>query len=577
MTPVAPVLVRFAGTRAAAGPLTLGQLNTVEWFNRIAQPYYATVKGTLDLPTGATLADVTDTVAVLLTRHEGLRTTYPDGGRAGQRVAATGVLALNRYEIGDDTDPADRASLVGELAARLDTDTSYEMTGLPVRIALATRSTAVHAGLIWCSHLAVDELAMTILEREFAEMVRDPAARRPGAPRHQPLDQAHVERCTHGRERTEAALSYWAQQLPRLPQCLYAAPARHAADRQSLAAELSSRAAAMALRHVAARTRTSRASIVFAALCALTARRTGYPRFVCTALSSNRFDRSLADYIGTLAQTSLVAIEVGDLGFDDLVRRSWAAVVQASRHGMYDVYQRVALTRRIERERGVALDFEPLVNSAVVEPPAAAGVPEPGPLSDIQAARSDTTLRVSVLGPAAYPAAVPTLARFDIIDIDEVMRLSLWSGDSTRLPAEDMKSMLAAVDRLVVAAAGADLDGKEIHRALDIEPIRREPDWLLVDSCWVDLAEVQRLLEEALAPNLTRVFPGVDGRTLVAYVVADGPVRSPEQAHARCVAALPGRPTAMAPQHYVLFTEAPADPTRPDAWPRRILAEGSGR
>ena len=102
------------------------------------------------------------------------------------------------------------------------------------------------------------------------------------------------------------------------------------------------------------------------------------------------------------------------------------------------------------------------------------------------------------------------------------------------------------------------------------------PDgWLLVDHCWVDLAEVQRLLDDALAPAVSRVFP-VDGeRELVAYVAT---AQAPEDLHTRCLAALPGRHAAMTPRWYVTCASAPADPTRLAGWQAmEVLSAGSGR
>jgi hypothetical protein len=109
---------------------------------------------------------------------------------------------------------------------------------------------------------------------------------------------------------------------------------------------------------------------------------------------------------------------------------------------------------------------------------------------------------------------------------------------------------------------------------IGLAPVVHTADWLLVDSCWVDLTEVQRLLEAAFA--VAQVFPSVASQPLVAYLVATDSVQTPEQAHARCMAALPGYPTALTPRHYVVCATAPPDPTDLAAWPPP-LAAGTGR
>jgi hypothetical protein len=87
---------------------------------------------------------------------------------------------------------------------------------------------------------------------------------------------------------------------------------------------------------------------------------------------------------------------------------------------------------------------------------------------------------------------------------------------------------------------------------------------------------VQHLVDDALAPAVARVFAPAGGRPLVARLTATGAVRTPAQAHARCMAALARHPTAITPRHYVICRTAPADPADPAAWPAPAAA-GTGR
>src|SRR5207248_1478849 len=100
-----------------------------------------------------------------------------------------------------------------------------------------------------------------------------------GPPGHQPLDQAELEATPAERRRAQAALTHIQEQARRIPRCLYALPGARPSG-ESLAIELSSAAAAMAVRRVAARTRASRSSIVLAAICAVLARRANYRELV---------------------------------------------------------------------------------------------------------------------------------------------------------------------------------------------------------------------------------------------------------------------------------------------------------
>jgi hypothetical protein len=107
----------------------------------------------------------------------------------------------------------------------------------------------------------------------------------------------------------------------------------------------------------------------------------------------------------------------------------------------------------------------------------------------------------------------------------------------------------------------------------------------------MELAQAQRLVDYALPGSSARVFavPGARGEPgLVAYLTAGGGIRTPEQAHASCLAVLAGdrtsrqpggiRYTAMTPGRYVICAQQPADPLNLVAWRRQaVLAEGTGR
>jgi hypothetical protein len=422
------------------------------------------------------------------------------------------------------------------------------------------------------THLSVDHGAIEILKRDFAALLADPARRQPGQPPppgHQPLDQAELEATAAERRRADAALAYLREQIRRIPRCLYALPGARPTG-QSLAVELSSPAAAMAVRQVAARTRTSRSAIVLAAICAAIARRANYPEVVLPLVASNRFERHLVNYVGALAQLALATVEIGERSFDELAGHTWTAVMEASRHARFNNLKRDAMIELVGHERGLRLNFDPLFNGLV---PAswsglAAGVGFQS--EEIDAALSRTELRWRPM-----PDGRASL-RFTLSQIDGCLRLDGWTGDAGLVPRAEMESLLLAVERLLVAAAHGDVAGREMPAIIGLEPIAATPHRILVDHCWVDVANVQRLLDEALAPAVAHVFASADGRPLVAHLAATDAVRTPQQAHARCMAALADHPTAITPRHYVICPTAPPDPADPAAWPPPMAA-GAGR
>ncbi|MFC0529916.1 condensation domain-containing protein [Phytohabitans kaempferiae] len=580
LTPRPAVPVRFGGGRDAEGPYTLGQVNIKVWLDQSPDHCYSTLKWTLDLPEGTTVQQVATAMGALLTRHEGLRTRYLGGDPPVQRVAGSGELSIEVWSVDEHhTGPPDPTRLAHELLARLASGIAPDAP-LPLRVAMAVRGERAESAVMVFSHHAVDFQAMTVLGREFTALLRDP--RGLAADVHQPLAQAEAESDPRARRRHEAAIRHWERHLRLVPQSLYVRP-RTGPPAGGGIGQLSSPAAATALRHIASRTRTSRPTIVFAAMCAVLARRTGYRECRFPILSGNRFEPRLEQYVGTLAQSVLVRLDTDGASFDELVRRAFAAMLSASRNGAWDASVATRLHRRVATERGLYLRFEPLFNNLVVDT-AAAG-PPPDPVDSL----ADAASRTEVVWRPAPPTSMPI--RFDLWQVDGLLRLSGWSSDTGLVDRDEVESLLRAIERLLLAAAGADLDEAAVGPATGLEPIARGPGWLLVDSCWIELAEVRRLLDDAFGAGAAHAFAvpaaGADaepsvGTGLVAYLAAsagrDAAPASPEEAHARCLAALPGRLTAMTPQRYVICDGAPEDPTDLASWQRLpVLAEGSGR
>ena len=571
LTPARPVPVAFTGERAGEGPLTLGQLDVYMWTSLLPDHPYAILYTELPVPAVVSVTDVAEAAAALIARHESLRTTYVRGEPPRQRVAASGVQTLEVCSLGEGQwGPQDRPAVAGALVRWL-RESSDPGLG-PVRIAVAIAPDAGD-GVIACAagltHVAVDHGAIEVLKRDFAGLVGHPAQRQAGPPGHQPLDQAELEATPAERRRGDAALAHLREHFRRMPHCLYALPGTRASG-ESLAVELSSAAAAMAVQRVAARTRTSRSSIVLAAICAVVARRANYQELVFPLVSSNRFERHLMNYVGALSQGATPTIEITGRSFDELVRHTWTTVMEANRLARYDIAKRDALDELIRHERGLRLNYDPFFNDVVAESwsglTARVGF-QPGEI-DLALARTELRWR-------PMPDGIAQI-RFSLSQVDGCLRLDAWSGDTGLLPRAELESLLLAIERLLAAAAHSDLDSDQLPALIGLEPIPATADRILIDHCWVHVTDVQHLLDQALAPAVTHVYAAAGNRPLVAYLTATDTIHTPAQAHARCLAALEHHPTAITPRHYVICRTAPTDPADPAAWPPP-LAAGTGR
>jgi hypothetical protein len=506
LVPVRSVPVEFAGERAGEGPLTLAQLSNYKWLSLIPDDIYAILCAELPVPADVSVGDVAAAAAALIGRHEGLRTTYVPGQPPRQRVAAAGVQLLEVCSPGEGQGETQDRPAVGEALVRWlrESPDPGRLVRLAVAIAPDTGDRVIACAAAF-SHIVVDHDAIEVLKRDFASLLGDPARRLAARPGRQPLDQAELEATPAERRRTDTALAHLGQQERRMPRCLYALPGARPSG-ESLVVALSSVAAAMAVRPVAARTRTSRSSVVLAAICAVVARRANYQELVLPLVSNNRFERPLVNYVGALAQNSAATVEIAGRSFDELVGHTWTRVAEASRHARYDPVKRDAMDERIEHERGLHLNRRQVFNNLVPESWSGltAGVgfqPE-----EIEVALARTELRWRPAPANGNPI------QFSLTQIDDCLRLDLWTADAGLVPRAELESVLLAVERLLVAAAHGDLTDGQLPEFIGLEPLAGTTDRILIDHSWVDVADVQRLVEDAIAPATARVFASAAGR-----------------------------------------------------------------
>jgi hypothetical protein len=549
---VSELRVEFAGTRAGEGPVTLGQGNVLEWIGAQKQERSDILCRFVPVPDTVTLADIGGTLAVLLARHESLRTTVIPGEQPKQVVARDGVLSAEVHDLdGPDVEAVLRERLAGQ-------PFDYG-ADLPLRVAVARRDGVPYLVALALSHLATDFASIELVAGQFSALVADPALRVVGPATHQPLDQAEREASVPARRRAEGALRFWENQLRRMPQCMFSLP--EVGEPGCREGYLKSRAAGLALPAIVARTGVSHSTVLLAAAATLLAVHTGNPRGALVSICGNRFRPGMTEYVGTIAQDALVPFELGSSTVDDVIRGVQLATMNAYRYSQFEARRLWPIMDAVAAERGTRFQRDCVFNDVGAhgeERPIDATPPSRAEMA------SAPPSEFAWLPATSYPVAF----YFTVVRAGHDVEIALYA-DTRYLPPEGIEGFLRGVDALLVASTDRAVAVSEVPAITGITPVDRGPGWVNVDSCWVEVAEVRRLLEEATG-GTARVSDD-----LVAYVVADD---KPESIHEKCLALLPGRYTAMAPGRYVVCAQAPEDPTDLAAWAAQpVVAEATGR
>ena len=579
---------RISGGVGRGGPLTRGQANMLRCIAE-DEPAHINMHVVWELPPGVGPDVVADALAALHLRHESLRTTFQVGPEPRQLVSPEVEMTLRVYAAQEGA-----ALFAEELGLRwraLRFDPTAEN---PVRAAVVTDGARPAHLVLVLSHAAVDATALGLLRREWLTLLAGESLPAPAEVR--PVDLAFLERSPEGERRAAASLRYWTGQLMTAPQAMFAVPAippttRPVGRAQPVRPEpragwtprlrIRSHAAAAALDVLAERTGVTRSALVLTALSALTAHRTGHRQAVVTTLSANRYLPELSDYVGTVAQDALLTVPVGTDSFDALARRVRRRTQLAYPHSWFDSEQLWAAIDRTGYERGTRFardcvfnDLSPLgLDGGVLR----GGADVRDPAEEIQLTwLPDEPLSVDLM--------------LWVFRLDGELDLSLWANPD-RLGTGDAELFGRGLAALLIETARGDVKLHEIGGLTGLPPVTRGPRWLLSDGCWIDGAQVDGLLAQVLAeagadvppPFLVVAEPDDRlGHRLVCHLAASSlpppPADGPARIHAACVAALPGRPAAMAPHHYVLHAGSPAEPADPAAWRALpVLREGSGR
>ncbi|MBT2380628.1 amino acid adenylation domain-containing protein [Streptomyces sp. ISL-111] len=321
-------------------PLSFAQRRL--WFlNRMEGP-----SATYNIPFAVRLSGTLDVAALraafgdLLTRHESLRTVFPDtDGEPWQHVLPAETATVD-IEVSDVPEAGLYAAL--DAAGSAGFDLAHD---LPVRAWLFRTAPDEHVLCVLVHHIAGDGWSQAPLARDLGEAYR---ARLEGAaPQWQPLSVQYADytlwqRELLGDEQDENSLAavqraYWAEQLAGSPQEL-ALPAdrprppvashRGAVVPVTLDAELGE-----ALRKLAAKSDTTPFMVFQAAMAALLSRLGAGTDIPLGTPVAGRMDAATDDLVGFFVNSLVLRTDVsGDPSFVELLRRARATALGAYAH-----------------------------------------------------------------------------------------------------------------------------------------------------------------------------------------------------------------------------------------------------
>jgi hypothetical protein len=351
----------FRGQDSGRAGLTWGQLYIWHALRELrASPHYLNLVRLIALPPAVTADKVADATVALIERHESLRTRFltDPSGQPVQQVDADGTVDLELREAGE----GGAAILADEVFTEHFCHVFDLERGLPLRLTIITELGRPRLLMMSMTHMAADRWGMEVAARDLLTLLAEGGGRSAGdgvAPRGlEPRAQAAVQRGPVGQRRNTGAMRWWRTQLLTVPPAMFTCRTDQPSSTWMRAAELRSKAAALAVDTLAARWETSPSRVVLAAVATALRLSTGHTTVAMRLLVGNRFDPATRETVSTQVQTGLFVVEPSEDSFAETVRRTEAAALRAYRFSSYVAGDLEQTVRVVSRERSAPVELD---------------------------------------------------------------------------------------------------------------------------------------------------------------------------------------------------------------------------
>lgn len=347
------LLVPFAGEGSGLEELTWGQW--IAWRLMVDFGSMPMVGGAMHLEEGTTVDNIVHVLSFIVSRHQSLRTrirVQPDGTPM-QLVADSGEVALEIVDTPEDEKPAE----VAEAVRLRFKNTHFDVTeDWPVRMAVILKDGVPDYFVAIYSHIAIDGYGFEALTGDLANLDRTTGEHLAPVSGPQPMEHARQQRTPAARKLSDVSIRYWEGVLRNTPAQPFKGPYVEREPRWWECTYVT-HAAYLASNAISARTQLHTGPVLLAAYALAVARVTGVNPSLIRIVVSNRFRPGFTDSVSVVGEPSLCLIDVGNCTFDEVVVRAWHSQLNAAKNGYYDPRDMWALRDRIEKERGVEIDF----------------------------------------------------------------------------------------------------------------------------------------------------------------------------------------------------------------------------
>lgn len=552
-----------------------GQTTSATWGQRAIWQFHGAPDGTAAadsgwpylVSAGSTVDSVLAAIGTVVGRHQALRTLLePAAAEPRQTVQSAGELRVELVE----TTAAEVEEVTGRAwreltAARFDLAAEWPVRfavvvadGVPVRLLFTTSRVAIDGHSL---RMVVDELQKACTGGEE------------GPARWQVLDEAAFEGSADGAAVSARAAAYWLRSLRTGPVTMFDLPRLPATDQRFRLMRLASPAMVGAVALLRDRSRLSGSALLLAAYSAGLARWSGHDEVVLQMVAGNRSNLNRKAMVGTLTGQGLFRLPTAGLSVLELAKQAFRASGSAHQYAYCDPDAVAAALAEARLLRGGHLDVAGYVNDAL----AGEGTVDPPGADELPGLLAAT--RLEDMGGFPQNRTAMDVRLMLATEAGPDMPVSLLC-DTTYVPPEAMRVLLAGIERLIVAAAlDGDVEADRIGEVSGVPVLDRGPGWVRCGGGWVDLPAARALWREVLGAGTVVPVPDPDGGDpiLEGVLVAGPDGVELTAAHTRLVEAIGRRGDVRAPDRYRVVAADPDDPDLAGWSARPVLATGTGR